>query len=185
LERLAEEVIAVTNENSRQALAAVAERLGPGDARLEVNVDSFKYDVGVYAIGALGTTVFLFVNSLVGGLLTLAAPILAIVFQSKISAEIKEDAKKKAPTAIAKAAELMGPQFAQLVDDFGKRLDDFVTSAGDKLYAGIGEVLDQALAERKKGGADVAPQAEETDRQLAELGEIESRLGEIRTNLWG
>ena len=184
LERLAEEVIQVTNENTRAATAAVAERLGPSDARLEVDVDTFKYDVGVYAVGALGTTVFLFVNSLVGGLLTLAAPILAIVFQSRIAAEIKEDAKKKAPEAITKAAGLMGPQFGQLVDDFAKRLDDFVTSAGDKLYAGIGEVLDQAIAERRALGADVAPQAQETDAQVATLTDIDSRLTELRNQLW-
>lgn len=184
LERLAEEVISVTSENTRAATAAVAERLGPGDARLEVEVDTFKYDVGVYAVGALGTTVFLFVNSLVGGLLTLAAPILAIVFHSKISAEIKDDAKKKAPEAIAKAAALMGPQFAQLIDEFAKRLGDFVTSAGDKLYAGIGEVLDQAIVERRELGVDVAPKAEETDRQVAELVDIDGKLAGLRQKLW-
>jgi small GTP-binding protein len=184
LEALAEEVIAVTNENTRAATAAVAERLGPADARLEVAVDTFKYDVGVYAVGALGTTVFLFVNSLVGGILTLAAPILAIMFHSRISAEIKDDAKKKAPNAIAQAAALMGPQFAQLVDEFGKRLDDFVTSAGDKLYAGIGEVLDHALAERRAQGDKVVPAATETDAQLATLADIEAALGELRSGLW-
>jgi hypothetical protein len=184
LERLAEEVISITSENTRAATAAVAERLGPGDARLEVEVDTFKYDVGVYAVGALGTGVFLFVNSLAGGLLTLAAPILAIVFHSKISAEIKDDAKKKAPEAIAKAAALMGPQFAQLIDDFSKRLGDFVTSAGDKLYAGIGEILDQAIVERRERGADVAPQAEETDRQVAELADVDGKIADLRQKLW-
>src|SRR5262249_31395465 len=182
-EKLAEEVIAVTNENARAATAAVADRLGPADARLEVSVDTFKYDVGVYAVGALGTTVFLFVNSLVGGILTLAAPILAIMFHSRISAEIKEDGKKKAPDAIARAAALMGPQFAQLVDDFCKRLDDFVTSAGDKLYAGIGEVLDQAIAERRAQGDKVAPATSAADAQLAELEAIAENLGTLRAKL--
>jgi small GTP-binding protein len=184
LERLAEEVIAVTNENTRAATAAVAERLGPADARLEVSVDTFKYDLGIYAVGALGTTVFIFVNSLVGGILTLAAPILAIMFHSRIASEIKDDAKRKSPDAIAKAAALMGPQFAQLVDDFCKRLDDFVTSAGDKLYAGIGEVLDQAIAERRAQGDKVAPETTATDAQLARLGEVEKNLTELRAKLW-
>src|SRR5262249_7316685 len=183
-EKLAEEVIAVTNENARAATAAVADRLGPADARLEVSVDTFKYDIGVYAVGALGTTVFLFINTLVGGILTLAAPILAIMFHSKISAEIKEDAKRKAPDAIGKAAALMGPQFAQLVDEFCKRLDDFVTSAGDKLYAGIGEVLDQAIAERRAQGDKVAPETSAADAQIAQLGDIEKNLAELRNQLW-
>src|SRR5262249_5776960 len=99
LERLAEEVIQVTNENARAATAAVADSIGPADARLQVDVDTFKYDVSVYAVGALGTTVFLFVNTLVGGLLTLTAPILAILLHSKVSGEIKDDAKNKAPAA--------------------------------------------------------------------------------------
>jgi hypothetical protein len=184
LERIAEEAIAVTNENARDAVAAVAEKLGPGDARLEVDVDTFKYDVSVYAVGALGTTVFLFVNSLVGGLLTLAAPIMAIVFHSRITAEIKEDALKKAPAAVRKAAGIMGPHFAQLVDEFVRRLDDFVTSAGDKLYGGIGEVLDKAITERRAQGDGVAEQAAEVGKQLATLGQIEARLLELRQGLW-
>ncbi len=185
LERLAEEVISVTSENARTATAAVADRLGPADSRLEVSVDTFKYDLGVYAVGALGTTVFLFVNSLVGGLLTLAAPILAIVFHSKISAEIKDDARDKAPAAVRKAAAAMGPQFETLVDGFVKRLDDFVTAAGDKLYAGISEVLDQAVSERRAGGDQVAPQTQEADEQLADLGTLEADLVKLRQGLWG
>lgn len=184
LERLAEEAIAVTNENAREATAAVADKLGPGDARLEVNVDTFKYDVSVYAIGALGTTIFIFVNNLVGGLLTLAAPILAIVFQSRIAAEIKEDARKKAPAAVRKAAGLIGPQFAKLVDEFVKRLSDFVTSSGDKLYAGIGEVLDQAIRDRRAQGNGVEKQAEDADAQIASVAEVEGQLATLRASLW-
>jgi small GTP-binding protein len=184
LERIAEEAIAVTNENAREATSAVAARLGPADARLEVDVDTFKYDVSVYAVGALGTTVFLFVNSLVGGLLTLAAPIMAIVFHSRIAAEIKEDALRKAPDALRKAASIIGPHFAQLVEEFSVRLDDFVTSAGDKLYAGIGEVLDKALAERRAQGDGVAEQAAEASKQIAQVAEVEARLTELRQGLW-
>jgi len=184
LERLAEEAISITNENAREATATVAERLGPADPKLDVDVDTFKYDVSVYAVGALGTTVFLFVNSLVGGLLTLAAPIMAIVFHSKIAGEIKEDAARKAPEAVRKAAGIMGPQFAKLVDEFVRRLEDFVTSAGDKLYAGIGEVLDKAISERRAQGDGVEAQAAEAESQIGAVGDIEGRLAELRAGLW-
>jgi small GTP-binding protein len=184
LERLAEEAIAITNENARAATAAVADRLGPADARLEVDVDTFKYDVSVYAVGALGTTVFLFVNTLVGGLLTLTAPILAILLHSKVSAEIKDHAKQKAPAAIRKAAEVMAPHFATLIDDFVKRLSDFVTSAGDKLYAGITEILDQAIRERRAQGDGVGPMVDETEKQIARLVEVERQIAALRDGLW-
>ena len=53
----------------------------------------------------------LFVNALAGGLLTLAAPILAIVLKSKIAGDIRVQAKEKVPAAVLNAAEAMKPHF--------------------------------------------------------------------------
>ncbi len=155
LEHLAEEVIQITNENVQAAAAALAEHLGPDDTRVEISVDSFKYDVGIYAVGALGTTVMLFVNVLAGGLLTLAAPILAIVLKSKIAGDIRIQAKEKVPGAILNAADAMKPHFDKCIDDFGRRLSEFVTNAGNTLYRGIGEVLDRTMSERRDKSGEV------------------------------
>ena len=54
--------------------------LGPTETKVDIRVDTLKYDASVFALGALGTTVFLFVDGLVGGVLTLAAPLLAFFF---------------------------------------------------------------------------------------------------------
>ena len=59
----------------------------------QINVDTFKYDASVFALGALGTTVFLFVNTLAGGLLALAAPVAAMLLQGRVAAEIKHEAQ--------------------------------------------------------------------------------------------
>jgi small GTP-binding protein len=184
LEHLAEEIIALASENAAQATSALADRLGPGDTRIEMDVDSFKYDLSVYAVGALGTGVMVFVNTLVGGLLTLAAPILAIVLQSKVSAEIKDQAKERAPEAVRRASAAIGPHFERLVDEFCTRLEDFVTSAGDKLYRGISEVLDQALTERRAQGAELGPQKAQAEAQLAKLAETKEELTKLRAQLW-
>ncbi len=127
---------------------------------------------------------FLFVNTLVGGMLTLAAPILAILLHSRVSAEIKDQAKERAPQAIRRAAEMMSPHFLKLVDEFVTRLDVFVTSAGDTLFAGIGEILDRALSERRAHGDAVAPLAAETDEQIARLVRTEENLAALRKQLW-
>jgi small GTP-binding protein len=184
LERLADEVIAITNENTKQATAALGDRLGPGDSKIELDVDSFKYDLSIYAVGALGTTVFLFVNSLVGGLLTLAAPILAIVLQSKVTAELKDQAKERAPEAVQRAAAAMGPHFERTVDDFTRRLAEFVAGAGDKLFKGLTEILERAIVERKERGGEMQPIAQATDAQLERLEQSISRLGTVRAELW-
>ncbi|MDB4964551.1 MAG: Dynamin family protein [Myxococcales bacterium] len=185
LERLAEEIIQVTNEDVAAAMATLSRELGPADTKIDLEVDSLKYDVGVFALGALGTGIFLFVNTLVGGLLTLAAPILAVIFKERLAGEIKSQAKKNAPEVIEKASAAVAPRFEQIVNDFAGRLSDFVTAAGDALHRGIGEVLDRALAERREQGVDVSARAGELDAQAVRLADIETRLSALRERLWG
>jgi hypothetical protein len=184
LERLAEDVITITNQNVAAASAALAERLGPDDARVDIDVDSFKYDVGIYAVGALGTTLMIFVNVLAGGLLTLAAPILAIVLKSKIAGDIRAQAKEKVPGAIFHAAGAMKPHFDKCIDDFATRLREFVTSAGNALYKGISEVLERTIADRKTRGGEAAELQAATAEQIAQVAALRIGLGELRTDLW-
>ena len=184
MERLAEEVIAVTNENVAATSSALADRLGPADTEVDIDVDSFKYDVSVYAVGALGTTVFLFVNTLAGGLLTLAAPVLAIVLKSKVAGDIRAQAKEKLPPAILHAADVMRPHFERCVDDFAERLGMFVTSAGNSLYKGITEILDKTMDERKTHGEKVDVLRAETSEQIAAVAGARAALGELRSIVW-
>jgi small GTP-binding protein len=184
LERLAEEIIQVTNENVTEAMAILAKELGPADARVDLEVDTLKYDVGVFALGALGTGIFLFVNTLVGGLLTLAAPILAVVLKGRVSGELKSQAKKSLPEVMHKAADAVKPKFEQIIEDFQARLADFVTAAGDALHKGISEVLDRALAERKTQGVDTESRTQEIAAQMEKLAAIEANLAQLRDRLW-
>ncbi len=52
LERLADEVIQVANENVADVARGVTAELGPTDARVEIAVDTLKYDASVFALGA-------------------------------------------------------------------------------------------------------------------------------------
>jgi len=184
LEHLAEEVIQITNENVAAAAGALAERLGPEDTSVEISVDSFKYDVGIYAVGALGTTVMLFVNVLAGGLLTLAAPILAIVLKSKIAGDIRIQAKERVPAAVLKAAEAMQPHFDKCIDDFAKRLSEFVSNAGNTLYKGIGEILDRTMIERRERSGEVGTLKTSTTAQIAAVSATRGALKQLREGLW-
>jgi GTPase Era involved in 16S rRNA processing len=184
LEHLAEEVISITNENVAAAASALAERLGPNDTQVDITVDSFKYDVGIYAVGALGTTVMLFVNALAGGLLTLAAPILAIVLKSKIAGDIRVQAKEKVPAAVLNAAEAMKPHFDKCIDDFGKRLSEFVSNAGNTLYKGISEILDRTMRERREAGGAIDGLRLSTTEQIEQVAAVRRGLGQLREGLW-
>jgi small GTP-binding protein len=184
LEHLAEEVIAITNENVAAAAATLAERLGPNDTAVDITVDSFKYDVGIYTVGALGTITMLFVNALAGGLLTLAAPILAIVLKSKVAGDIRMQAKEKVPGAILRAAEAMQPHFDRCIDDFGRRLSEFVTNAGNTLYKGISEILDRTMAERRERSGAVDEMRSSTTSQISAVKAVRSALGQLREGIW-
>jgi GTP-binding protein EngB required for normal cell division len=184
LEHLAEEVISITNENVAAAAATLAERLGPNDTEVDITVDSFKYDVGIYAVGALGTTVMLFVNALVGGLLTLAAPILAIVLKSKIAGDIRIQAKEKVPAAVLHAAEAMKPHFDKVIDDFARRLSEFVSNAGNTLYKGISEILDRTMIERREHGTQLDGLRTSTTTQIAQIAAAKHAIGQLREGLW-
>ena len=184
LEHLAEEVISITNENVAAAAATLAERLGPEDTAVEISVDSFKYDVGIYAVGALGTTVMLFVNALAGGLLTLAAPILAIVLKSKIAGDIRIQAKERVPAAVLNAAEAMKPHFDKCIDDFATRLSEFVSNAGNTLYKGISEILDRTMTERREHAGGLAEMKSATTLQIQQIRAVSSGLRQLRESLW-
>ncbi len=184
LEHLAEEVISITNENVAAAAATLSERLGPNDTQIDITVDSFKYDVGIYAVGALGTTVMLFVNALAGGLLTLAAPILAIVLKSKIAGDIRVQAKEKVPAAVLNAAEAMKPHFDRCIDDFAKRLSEFVSNAGNTLYKGISEILDRTMRERREAGGQIEGLRLATTEQIAQVVAARAAIRQLREGLW-
>jgi GTP-binding protein EngB required for normal cell division len=184
LEHLAEEVIAITNENVQAAASTLAERLGPEDTAVDISVDSFKYDVGIYAVGALGTTVMLFVNALAGGLLTIAAPILAIILKSKIAGDIRIQAKERVPAAVQGAAEAMKPHFDKCIDDFAKRLSEFVSNAGNTLYKGISEILDRTMSERREQSSNLAGLKSTTTQQIQQIRALGNGLSQLRENLW-
>jgi len=186
LERLAETVIQVANENVREVLDGVTTELGPTETKVDIKVDTLKYDASVFALGALGTTVFLFVDGLVGGVLTLAAPLLAFLLRGRVAAQVKVEAKAQAPQAVDRVAALVGPKLDEIVDGFGARLLEFVAQAGDALARGIADVLDRALAERRASAAstDAKPDVAGLDATIAELRKVDERIADIRQKVW-
>jgi small GTP-binding protein len=186
LERLAERVIEVANERAEGLTRAVGEELGGAEGRLQISVDTFKYDASVFALGALGTTVFLFVNALAGGLLTLAAPIVALLLKGRAAAEVKGEAKERAPQTVHKVAGMLGPKLDEIIDGFAARLKEFIAEAGAALARGIAEVLDRALAERQqiRDAAEASSEGMAIDRALLELKGIDEQIAEVRQAVW-
>lgn len=183
LEDLAERTIALVREDANETTKRVIETLGGDVKRLDVQIDTFRYDAGIAALFAVGLGV-MFVNVLVGGLLTLAAPVLALVLRDRIDAEYKKRAKELAPDVVRQAAEKAAPKLDEMIDEFAARLDAWVVTAGEELHREVLEVLSAAKTQRETGEKDVAQVLAEVEAQQTSLNEAVANVERIRAGLW-
>jgi small GTP-binding protein len=183
LEELAEKTIALVREDAHDSSKRVAAVLGTENRRLDVQIDTFAYDVGVVAllVGGLG---IMFVNVMLGGLLALAGPILALVLKGRVEGEFKKRAKELAPEVLKQAAAKVAPKLDEMVDDFGSKLDAWVVSAGEELHREVLEVLRSTKEAREGGAHDEAKQKADVEAQAARLTASTTRLEQLRGALW-
>lgn len=183
LEELAERTIALVREDANETTKRVAQTLGNDVKRLDVQIDTFRYDAGIAALFAVGLGV-MFVNVLVGGLLTLAAPVLALVLRDRIDAEYKQRAKEMAPDVVRQAAEKAAPKLDEMIDDFANRLDAWVVNAGEELHREVLEVLTSTRVQRESGDKDEASVLTDVETQQRLLDEAISNVESLRKGLW-
>jgi predicted GTPase len=184
LEQLAETTIALIKEDANEATKRVAAALGGDVKRLDIQLDSFRYDAGVAAVLMVGLGTMMFVNFMVGGLLTIAAPILALVVRDRLDAEYKKRANDAAPDVIRAAAKQIGPKLDEMIEDFAKKLDTWVVTAGEELYREVLEILEATRVARAGGEKDESAAKAEVDAQDQQLQAAKARLEGLRAALW-
>jgi GTP-binding protein EngB required for normal cell division len=180
LERLAERTIALVQQDAREA----GRRLGEGLLLQTptLDVDTFAYDVGVFALFTLGLGT-MFANILLGGVLTLAAPLVALYLRDRVDVETKKRAKEVTPDVVRRATAQVGPKLEQLIDEFAARLDAWVVSAGEEIHREMLEVLTAARDERASAEAAAAPALSLLEAQARELQGARARLEAMRERL--
>jgi small GTP-binding protein len=183
LEALAEKTIALVREDAHDAAKRVGDTLGTDVKRLDVQIDTFGYDVGIFALFTLGLGV-MFANALLGGMLALAAPILALVVKDRVEGEYKRRAKDMAPEVLRAAAAKVAPKLDDMIGDFGDKLDAWVVTAGEELHREVLEVLHATQEARKSGAKDEGESYKEIEEQAAKLKRSGSRIEDLRAALW-
>jgi small GTP-binding protein len=183
LETLAEKTIAMVREDAHAATRRLHETLGTDVKRLDVKVDTFGYDVGIFALFTVGLGV-MFANVLLGGLLALAAPVLAVVVKDKVDLEYKKRAKELAPEVLRAAAAKAAPKLEEMVDEFAARLEAWVITAGEELHREILEVLHATRTARASGTVDEAKIAAETEAEQGRVDAAVARIEALRGSLW-
>jgi small GTP-binding protein len=183
LEQLAERIIALVKEDAKEA----AEKLGKALAvkAPAIDVDTFAYDVGIFALLTGGIVASLFSSFLLGGLLTLAAPLLALYVRDKVEAETRRRALEAAPQALRDAAAQIGPKLDEMIEGFAVELDAWVVRTGREMYRGLLEVLTSARADRDNAEANRKQTLSSIKEDIRRLDAVRSRLEGLRGALWG
>lgn len=184
LEKVAEEAIAFVSDDASARAERLREALGEEGPGMDLDVNTFAYDVGVFAVGAFGVTLMVLSNVLVGGALTLAAPVLAYLFRGRADKQLKERAKEEAPKAVLDAADKMAEAFDKRIDEFGEKLIEFVTAANDEMTKSIAELVRAAREARQEGEASSAKLSDNTGMSLAQLVDVEQRMTTLRKSIW-
>ncbi len=184
LEKVAEEAIAFVSDDASAQVEQLRRALGEAGPGLDLEVNTFAYDVGVFAVGAFGVTLMVLSNLVVGGALTLAAPVLAYVFRGRADKQVKERAKQEAPKAVLEAAGAMADAFDTRIDEFCEKLVGFVTDASEEMTRNIAEVVRAARDARRSGEGAADALVANAGTNLARLAEVEQRLQALRAQLW-
>jgi small GTP-binding protein len=184
LEQLAEKTVALVREDARDSAQRVAAVLGGDVRRLDVEVDTIKYDVGVVAL-MFGGVALMAVNLMAGGLLAIAGPaIFAMFARGKIHEELKKRAKDLAPEVMRETAKKVAPKLDALIEEFAQKLDGWVVSAGEELHREVVEVLRATSDARGAGQGDDAAALADVEGQAAALVNVTQRIERLRADLW-
>jgi predicted GTPase len=184
LETLAEKTIALVRQDARDASGRVATALGVTTAvPLDIRIDTFRYEVGIVTLVTAGIGT-LFANALLGVVLLVAAPVLALVVRERVQGEYRKRVKEMAPELLRTAAARVGPKLDEMIDDFAKNLDTWVGTASEELHREILEVLEAARGARLAAASDETAARTAVEAEAKSLGELRESLVRHRRDLW-
>jgi GTP-binding protein EngB required for normal cell division/transcriptional regulator with XRE-family HTH domain len=184
LEALAEKTIALVRDDAHDVGRRVSEALGGDVKPPDVDIDTFGYDVGVVALATIGLGALFTNAALLGGVLLLAAPALAVYIKGRVEIESRRRASELAPGVIRETAAKVGPKLDEMVEEFATRLDAWVVTAGEELHREVIEVLEAARKEREVTEQSSDGALATCDAQGEELTRITAQIEGLRGALW-
>ncbi|HTQ48214.1 MAG TPA: dynamin family protein [Polyangiaceae bacterium] len=184
LEALAEKTVALVREDAHESAKRVAAVMGSDARKLDVQVDTIKYDMGVVAL-MFGGVALMAVNLMAGGILAVAGPaIFAMFARGKIHEEFKKRAKEMAPDVMRETAKKVAPKLDALIEEFAQKLDTWVVNAGEELHREVVEVLRATKEARDGGQTDETAANAAVEGQAAALAKVTERIEKLRAELW-
>jgi small GTP-binding protein len=136
LEQLTREVFATHGELARRRLVEATLPLGFRGPGVYVEPPALLIEVGMLALGLIGTIIWYFGNTMTGMIMTVASPLTTVILREKTVRDARIQAREVLPGALDQAIEQLRETVAEVVERHGEALDEHLMLA------------DRALAEQ-------------------------------------
>lgn len=147
LEQLTREVFATHGELARRRLIEATLPLGFRGPGVYVEPPALLIEVGMLALGLIGTIIWYFGNTMTGMIMTVASPLTTVILREKTVRDARIQAREVLPGALDRAIEQLRETMTEVVTRHGAALDEHLMLADRAL----GEQLLDSLrgAERR------------------------------------
>lgn len=147
LEQLTREVFATHGELARRRLTEATLPLGFRGPGVYVEPPAILIEVGMLALGLVGTVIWYFGNTMTGMIMTIASPLTTVILREKTVRDARQQAYEVLPEALDSALEQLRTTVDEVVARHGESLDEHLMLAD----RGLSEQLLDSLrrAERR------------------------------------
>jgi hypothetical protein len=175
LDAITHEVLRTHGDQARRRLFEATLRLGFRGPRVYVEPPSVVIEVGMIALGVVGTAIMYFGNLMTGLVMTIASPLTTMILREKSVRDARTRARKLFPEALAKTRETLEQTIQSIVREHASALDEHVTIASQALGEQLSATLERA---RTQMGDDAT-----REQARHELTGLERRLEQARATL--
>jgi hypothetical protein len=182
LEELADEIMAVVRQDAHEMGRTVEASIGTELKAPAIEVDTFAYDVGVFAVLTFGLSV-VFANAMLGGVLIAAAPVLAMWNRDRTESEVRRRGAELGAAALRSAAAKVAPKIDEHVDRLVERLDAWVVATTKELHTEVIDVLRRTRERQLDSAEQVEVELSACDAATESAVALQSRLSELRAAL--
>lgn len=129
LEQLTREVFATHGELARRRLIEATLPLGFRGPGVYVEPPALLIEVGMLALGLIGTILWYFGSTMTGMIMTIASPLTTVVLREKTVRDARAQAREVLPGALDRAIEQLRATMVAVVERHGAALDEHLLLA--------------------------------------------------------
>ncbi len=174
LEQLTREVFATHGELARRRLIEATLPLGFRGPGIYVEPPALLIEVGMLALGLVGTIIWYFGNTMTGMIMTVASPLTTVILREKTVRDARAQAREVLPGALDRAIEQLRATIDEVVTRHGEALDEHLMLADRALAEQLLDSLRQAERRLSEHEARIAAALEAAKPAAPETGEAPS-----------